>query len=458
MPADRTMWASSRTVVVFPFVPVTETTGIVGIGDRRARRRARPPRPRGGRLGDQPVDRTPDRPPRAGAAPPRARAPRPRRAAATGTRRRPGRVRGPGGSRTASRTRARGREPPREPRGQPRDGPPPLVAIRGRPGRPVAPARSSADARRSSGTLEPAPDRERELDRGPREVQVRAVEHAELDEVGARRGHGASLVSPGRPRGTGGTPGLATRRPPAPAMHSEPARDHRRPSARRPPRRARPRGRRAAARRSRPGCGCRDSRPRRCSGTVTCRIVLRKTAEITSAAPAIARNRTARATGGRPPARTRRSPAPHTTTAQITAEPLVPDAADPAARRAPRRTRRRRAPRTAARRPPRPRWNCVTREHREQRPGHPEHHRDDVDHERRLEHLAAAQEREPLLHRPPPDRRAFALGRRHRADRDRGEQQQADRDQVDRVRPREPEARDRRARRARARSGRRRSR
>ena len=150
-------------------------------------------------------------------------------------------------------------------------------------------------------------------------------------------------------------------------------------------------------------------------------------------------------------------PAPHTTTAQITAQPLVTDPADPAARRRPDERadggRREQEPddRRAA-------MELLDREHREQRPGHPEHHRDDVDHERRLQDLAAAQEREPLLHRAPPDRRSFALGGGIGRIEIEASEQQADRDQVDRVRPREPEARDDDPGERRARSGRRRSR
>ena len=57
LPADRTMCASSRTVVVLPLVPVTETTGIVRVGDLGllARLDRRDPC---GRLGEEPVDRT----------------------------------------------------------------------------------------------------------------------------------------------------------------------------------------------------------------------------------------------------------------------------------------------------------------------------------------------------------------------------------------------------------------
>src|SRR4029453_8231204 len=144
-------------------------------------------------------------------------------------------------------------------RGQPRHGPPPLV----RSGTTGASGRARPFERRGQaflGDLEPAPDRDRELDRGTWEIQVRTVEHAELDEVGARWGHGASLVSPGRPRDTGGTPGLATRRRQLRRCTGARPRPPT-PSVTRPPPRGRPRGRRASGRRSPPGCGCRTAGP-----------------------------------------------------------------------------------------------------------------------------------------------------------------------------------------------------
>ena len=78
----------------------------------------------------------------------------------------------------------RRREPRRESSGQPCDGPPPLV----RAGATGPTGRTHTFERGDQaflGNLEPAPDGDRELHRGTREVQVRAVEHPELDEVGA---------------------------------------------------------------------------------------------------------------------------------------------------------------------------------------------------------------------------------------------------------------------------------
>ena len=93
---------------------------------------------------------------------------------------------------------ARRREPRREAGRQPCDGPPALI----RSGATRSAARPGSLHRRREallGDVQPPADADRQLHRGAREVQVRAVEHTELDEVGARWGHERELSQPGSP-------------------------------------------------------------------------------------------------------------------------------------------------------------------------------------------------------------------------------------------------------------------
>ena len=179
LPAVITMWARSRVVVVFPFVPLTWITGTSGPA-RWARVRARRP-------------------------PPRERAPRsPARASAGG--RAPSRSRPHSASASADPRRRHGKTTitcpnsgPVRPR-TPSHPVPAAAAIRlvswtatravarTRCSLPRAPGSSRADPRRvrDRGHLlvadaEPPGDVERELDGGSREIEVRAFEHPQLD-------------------------------------------------------------------------------------------------------------------------------------------------------------------------------------------------------------------------------------------------------------------------------------
>ncbi len=106
-------------------------------------------------------------------------------------------------------------EPPGQARRDPGDRSAPLLGSGPSTAPAVAAGRGRSRGEPLLGEREPPGHRERELDRGSREVQVRALEHPELDERDRRR-HGASLVRRGRRRGTGGTPARATRRAPPP--------------------------------------------------------------------------------------------------------------------------------------------------------------------------------------------------------------------------------------------------
>src|SRR6266508_2530226 len=135
-----------------------------------------------------------------------------------------------------------------------------------------------------------------------------------------------------------------------------------------------------------------ESRPRSESGTESWRIVLRKTAEITSAAPAKARN----------------------ASASHRWSPTRPKAAIPA-----HPARRERAPERAhggrgEQQPGHLRAGVELRcrEEREQRSGHAEDHCHEVDEKRRLEHPPAFEVGETLLHRGPSGRGPLrSLGR-----------------------------------------------
>ena len=181
LPALRTRCASSRTVVVFPFVPVTCTTGIGRIGDGRHVAgldgdQATP------RLGDQPIGRAAEQrrhargdlvPERLGGGAP---APRERHDDLVPLVPRTCAHREPSGS-------AGHRDPARQERRHPRDHAASLFAL-GRPGPGAAgdaePFGDREDPLVARG--QPAGHGEGELDRRSREVEVGALQHPELDQ------------------------------------------------------------------------------------------------------------------------------------------------------------------------------------------------------------------------------------------------------------------------------------
>ena len=166
------------------------------------------------------------------------------------------------------------------------------------------------------------------------------------------------------------------------ADHTDDASAHHRDRrARTPTRPARPRGRRAAGRRRRRVMWIPDSRPRSASGTVAWRMVDRNTAETTSAPPATAEeHQRDRDPVPDEPESGDRHP-PHDDRHHDGAA-LAHDAMHPAAReRGHDRARRHRREQDSGQLGSG--VELGPGEHREQHPRHPEHHRDEIDDERR---------------------------------------------------------------------------
>ena len=162
------------------------------------------------------------------------------------------------------------------------------------------------------------------------------------------------------------------------------------------------RGRRDAVRRRRPRCSTSASRPRSPSGTMSCCTVLRNTAEMTSAPPAIARKTSA--SPRLPPTSPNAAiAAPHTDDRDRGSRVRGggPDRPSPSVS-APTS-----APNAGAREQPTEHRGAVVEpldgEHREQHAGHPEHHRDDVDGERRLQDPLALHVAQSVHHGREPD-------------------------------------------------------
>ncbi len=175
------------------------------------------------------------------------------------------------------------------------------------------------------------------------------------------------------------------------------------------------------------------SRPRSASGMLTWRIVERKIALTTSAAPGQREEHEGptEVRADQPERRDRRPPSRHRPDHGLS----LP--ADPRDRSGHEQLRqgadgRRREEQTDDRRAP---MELLDGEDREQRRGHAEDHRDQIDHERGSDQPMVPDVPEALPDRPDADRPLTVGARqgRERLDRDRGDQQRGVADEVDRV-------------------------